>query len=89
MKAEYSSMRSLDEAMVRSCHTGTAVAAGGSGGAKGSYAGDRKGPVKHNTCMICTHPTYHSLTKGLPDIGGGTGPGRLVYVCAKGLMLQQ
>ncbi|TNN76419.1 hypothetical protein EYF80_013284 [Liparis tanakae] len=36
MKAEYSSIRSLEEAMVRSCHTGTAVADGGGGGAKGS-----------------------------------------------------
>lgn len=36
MKAEYSSIRSLEEAMVRSCHTGTAVAVGAGGGAKGS-----------------------------------------------------
>lgn len=36
MKAEYSSIRSFEEAMVRSCHTGTAVADGGGGGAKGS-----------------------------------------------------
>lgn len=35
MKAEYSRSRSLAEAMVRSCQTGTAEAAGGSG-AKGS-----------------------------------------------------
>lgn len=36
MKAEYSSIRSFDEAMVRSCHTGTAVADGAGGGASGS-----------------------------------------------------
>lgn len=35
MKAEYSRSRSLEEAMVRSCQTGTAEAAGGSG-ARGS-----------------------------------------------------
>lgn len=36
IKAEYSNIRSLEEAIVRSCHTGTAVAVGAGGGAKGS-----------------------------------------------------
>lgn len=36
MKAEYSSILSLEEAIVRSCHAGTAVAVGAGGGAKGS-----------------------------------------------------
>lgn len=80
MKAEYSSMRSLEEAMVRSCHTGTAVAAGGRGGAKGSYAGHRAQKNTSETQHKHDEHTYNLAfcSKSLPDMGGGTGPGRFV-----------
>lgn len=54
-------MRSLEEAMVRSCHTGTAVAAGGRGGAKGSYAGHH---VKKSTSE-----TQHKHEMDKPILG--------------------
>lgn len=83
MKAEYSSMRSLEEAMVRSCHTGTAVALGGGGGAKGSKPATNTHTITkmYKTLMPTIWETYHrfllhtySVWIAVQDlIGLGTG----------------
>lgn len=91
MKAEYSSMRSLEEAMVRSCHTGTAVALGGGGGANGSKPATNTHNHKNGYNLDA-----HSLgnlsqifTSNLLGMDCGIGPDRLGYGgCAKGLILK-